>query len=198
MLRKVFLYGDLAEKFGSEFELDVNSFHECARALAAIFPDFRKTISPNEYALFCDDANIGHMEIGININSGAFHIFPKVFGRSTKSKILNVGIAEFVIGAVLFAASFYAGPVAGPILFNVGIGFMVGGAVTMLMSGLIPDIETEAARKSFIFSNISNSTKQGVAVPICYGRHLVGSVVVSGSLDVDDLSDDYSITHTIS
>jgi len=197
MLRKVYLYGDLAEKFGPEFEFDMDSFFDCVKALQCAFKDFKRTISPNEYALFVDNQNINKDCINLNLGPGDFHIFPKVFGAN---KIMTIGAIEFVIGALLVVGGlFLEGISAGTSTFMVqaGIALMVGGSVMMLMSGLFPDLETEAARKSFIFSNIANSAKQGDPVPICYGEHLVGSIVVSGSLDVEDLSDDYSVTHSL-
>jgi predicted phage tail protein len=47
----------------------------------------------------------------------------------------------------------------------------------------------EAARlESFSFSSIVNTSKQGMAVPICYGRAFVGSAVISSGLDVDQVA----------
>ena len=46
----------------------------------------------------------------------------------------------------------------------------------------------EAAKlESFTFSGIVNTAKQGLPVPIVYGRAYVGSAVLSSGLDVDQL-----------
>ena len=46
----------------------------------------------------------------------------------------------------------------------------------------------EAARlESFTFSGIVNTSKQGLPVPIAYGRVYAGSAVISSGLDVDQL-----------
>ena len=46
----------------------------------------------------------------------------------------------------------------------------------------------EATRlESFTFSGIVNTSKQGMAVPIFYGRAFVGSAVISSGLDVDQV-----------
>ena len=46
----------------------------------------------------------------------------------------------------------------------------------------------EAAKmESFTFSGIVNTAKQGLPVPICYGRCFIGSAVLSSGLDVDQL-----------
>ena len=180
-LRKVFLYGDLAEKYGHEFEFDVNSFVDCFRALNCAFSDFFKTVIPNEYALL--RGNDTHKAEGVqedfvamNLGSGAFHIVPRTFGASASSRMFNSGAVMFVVGAILVAT---------------------GGAMTMLMSALLPDIpETEKDRSSFIFGGTANSVKQGEPVPLCYGEYICGSVVVSSSLSVMDMSDGYSVSHS--
>jgi predicted phage tail protein len=46
----------------------------------------------------------------------------------------------------------------------------------------------EAAKfESFTFSGIVNTEKQGLPVPIIYGRCFVGSAVISVGIDVDQL-----------
>ena len=40
---------------------------------------------------------------------------------------------------------------------------------------------------SFSFNNIDNVTRQGVPVPIVYGKAFIGSVVVGAGLDVDEV-----------
>ena len=41
--------------------------------------------------------------------------------------------------------------------------------------------------ESFTFSGIVNTAKQGLPVPVCYGRCYIGSAVISSGLDVDQL-----------
>jgi predicted phage tail protein len=65
--------------------------------------------------------------------------------------------------------------------FNAGLGGGGGGGGSFT-SG------PEATRlESFTFSGIVNTSKQGMAVPICYGRAFVGSAVISSGLDVDQV-----------
>ena len=40
MLRKVYLEGEIADRFGSEFEMEVNSFADVMSCLNANFDDF--------------------------------------------------------------------------------------------------------------------------------------------------------------
>ena len=41
--------------------------------------------------------------------------------------------------------------------------------------------------ESFTFSNVVNTQRQGMPVPIAYGRLFVGSAVLSSGLDVDQV-----------
>jgi len=71
---------------------------------------------------------------------------------------------------------------------SIGASLILGGVAQMISP--TPDLGfntgKEAARlESFTFSGIVNTSKQGMAVPICYGRAFVGSAVISSGLDVD-------------
>jgi predicted phage tail protein len=86
-----------------------------------------------------------------------------------------------------FAA--YAGFAAG--LGTLGIALIVGGVAQLISPTPSLGFNTgkEAARlESFSFSGIVNTSKQGMAVPICYGRAFVGSAVISSGLDVDQVA----------
>jgi len=43
-------------------------------------------------------------------------------------------------------------------------------------------------RQSFLFDGPVNTNEQGGAIPIAYGRVLMGSTVVSTALDVEDIN----------
>jgi predicted phage tail protein len=72
-----------------------------------------------------------------------------------------------------------------------GVSLIIGGVAQLISP--TPDLGfntgKEAARlESFTFSGIVNTSKQGMAVPICYGRAFVGSAVISSGLDVDQVA----------
>ena len=72
---------------------------------------------------------------------------------------------------------------------NIGIALVLTGVAQALspqpeLSGL--EDGPEAARlESFSISNVVNTSRQGLPVPIAYGRVFVGSAVLSSGLDVD-------------
>jgi len=100
----------------------------------------------------------------------------------------GVGAAGGTFGAA--AAAGAAVPFASNALFAMGAGLFLGGVAQMISPQ--PDLGfnngREAARlESFTFSNIVNTSKQGLPVPIAYGRCFTGSAVLSSGLDVDQL-----------
>jgi predicted phage tail protein len=52
------------------------------------------------------------------------------------------------------------------------------------------DLAPQQDRPSFLFNGVTNNTQQGGPVPIVMGLHLVGSVVVSASLNAEDIAVD--------
>ena len=71
---------------------------------------------------------------------------------------------------------------------NLGIALVLGGIAQALSPQ--PDTGLERGREaakleSFVFNNVVNTAKQGLPVPIAYGRVFVGSAVLSSGLDVD-------------
>ena len=69
---------------------------------------------------------------------------------------------------------------------NVGIGLVLFGIAQALSpQPEVASIDESAQLESFTFSNVVNTSKQGLPVPIAYGRVFAGSAVLSSSLDVD-------------
>ena len=111
-----------------------------------------------------------------------FSITPVVCGAGD-------GFGQVLAGIGLIALSFVV-PFASTILLNVGTALVLGGIAQMISPQ--PDLGfnngKESARlESFTFSGIVNTSKQGLPVPIAYGRVYAGSAVISSGLDVDQL-----------
>jgi predicted phage tail protein len=59
---------------------------------------------------------------------------------------------------------------------------------TRARSSFLPESnETADNRSSYIFNGPVNLTAQGNPVPLCYGRMIIGSVVISAGLSVEDI-----------
>ena len=51
----------------------------------------------------------------------------------------------------------------------------------------VPQFDESAQLESFSFSNVVNTSRQGLPVPIAYGRVFVGSAIISSGTDVDEV-----------
>jgi predicted phage tail protein len=85
------------------------------------------------------------------------------------------------------------GGAAASALGFVGLSLAISGVAQALSPAPVQSTTTtergrDAAKfESFTFSGIVNTAKQGLPVPIAYGRVFVGSAVLSSGLDVDQL-----------
>jgi len=75
-------------------------------------------------------------------------------------------------------------------MLGVGSSLALGGVAQLLSP--VPQISAgdngeQDPRKSYSFSGIQNTARNGVPVPIVYGQTLVGSVTISQAVDVADI-----------
>jgi predicted phage tail protein len=74
----------------------------------------------------------------------------------------------------------------------IGVSLIIGGVAQLISPtpsmGSLTSGREAARLESFSFSGIVNTSKQGMAVPICYGRAFVGAAVISSGLDVDQVA----------
>ena len=96
----------------------------------------------------------------------------------------STGAAATLVASPSFALASGLAAAAG----NIGIGLVLTGIAQVLSpqpdTGLERGVEA-AKLESFVFNNVVNTAKQGLPVPIAYGRVFVGSAVLSSGLDVD-------------
>ena len=215
MFRVIKVYGKLAKHLGQRsFKAAVKTPAEAIRFLLANFPSLRGVMSEGDYKLSVgrSELEIGDHPEYIHFPAAPFEpirIIPVIAGAGGKAgKILaGAGLiaASFLFpGAGLFGAtSFFGGAaVAGGILTGIGTAVSAVGAALVLggVSELISptpklgganvrgvDDETDP-RRSFSFSGVQNVTRQGVPVPIIYGEVFTGSVVITASLNVEEVT----------
>jgi len=72
---------------------------------------------------------------------------------------------------------------------NLGVALVLGGIAQSLspQPELNSTLDESVQLESFTFSNVVNTSRQGMACPIAYGRVFVGSAVLSSGLDVDQV-----------
>ena len=111
-----------------------------------------------------------------------------IFGQVAAGSQLAVPL----VGAIGTAGGAFA-TALGTAFSLVGASLVLGGIAQAISPSPVQSTSTfergrEAAKmESFTFSGIVNTAKQGLPVPIAYGRVFVGSAVLSSGLDVDQL-----------
>lgn len=213
-MKVVKVYGALKERLGGQgtFELDVFNAAEAIKALCANFPGLDKWLvdSGNDgivYKVLLGETEVGEDKDGKHnlenlflpwSEKEVFHITPVLAGSGG-------GFGRFMIGALMVGAVLATGGLAGgAIAFSGGfggatvlgmsIGSMVGTmGVALMLGGIsqmltpVPKAPPEANKlQSFSFSGIQQTSQQGGAIPIVYGKCFVGSAVLSAGLDTFD------------
>jgi predicted phage tail protein len=181
MLRKIKLYGKLAKFVGHRIlEADVATAAEAVRFLVANWPELERHMADQHYRVSVGSYDLDLDELHDPAGQQEIKIVPVMVGAGAVGRIL--------VGIALIAASFIpgVGALAVSLLFSVGAGLVLGGVAQLLTptpkipTG--PDTQNDP-RKSYSFSGIQNTSRQGVPVPIVYGETIVGSVVISAGID---------------
>jgi predicted phage tail protein len=202
MLRKLKLYGELAEFVGhKEFEIQVDSLAKAVSFLVNNFPQVEKYMNPKYYQVKVGNYSIDEEEIHYPIGQEDIHIVPVIAGAGK-------GFGKILLGAALIAGAFFM-PVTVPYArlgFGLKTGFTGGSLLAKSMAYLgsalvltgvsemlfpLPEIKEynseQDPRISFNFSGMQNTARAGTPVPIVYGEILTGSVVISGAVDTQQV-----------
>jgi predicted phage tail protein len=196
MLRKIKLYGKLAKFIGHRvLEADVATAAEAVRFLLANWPELEAHMSDQHYRVSIGTYDIDLEELHHPAGAAPISFVPVVAGAGAVGRIL-AGVAlialAFIPGigtatAAAIAAGAKAGlTVVGTALFGLGASLALGGVAQLLTpTPKVPQgaDKQDDPRKSYSFSGIQNTSRQGVPVPIVYGETLVGSVVISAGID---------------
>ena len=202
MLRKLKLYGELAEFVGhKEFEIQVDSLAKAVSFLVNNFPQIEKYMNPKYYQVKVGNYVIDKDEIHHPIGQEDIHFIPVITGAGR-------GLGKILLGAALIAGAFFM-PIAvpyAPLSFSLKTGF-VGGSLlaksmvylgsALVLSGVsdmlfpVPkpkEFKSEQdPQVSFSFSGTQNTSRAGTPVPIVYGEIVTGSVVISGAVDTQQV-----------
>lgn len=207
MLRQVYIYGHLADRFGqTPLTVDIISPIEAVRALNASYPGFLKEVRSGAYHILVKNGDryfdIGENDLGLQLGaSREVHIVPVVAGSKNTSGMLKIvlGVA-LVAGALFFAPAIAAGGLGATAFGAAGMGITYGQiamiGVSLAIAGVASLLSPEPKSKdkqdeeSYIISPSENVAEQGAAVPIVVGRYLVGSVVMSMGLSTEQIGTD--------
>ena len=214
-MKVVKVYGALRKKLGQcRFEFEAATPAQAIKALCVNFPGLEKWFIDNERDGVGYRVTIGKEKIVDDPSpllmpwgeKEVFSITPVIAGagRGAGSIFAGLGLVAlavvtggsslaftgtgFAAASGTFAAATFGTKlaiVAGTL--GLGLTFM-GIAQSISPQPEVPDFDESAQLESFSFSNVVNTARQGLPVPIAYGRVFVGSAVISSSTDVDEVT----------
>jgi len=212
-VRRINLEGELGEKFGKVWNLNVSSPVEAIRAIDVQRKGFRKHFLDTHNAGMGYDIIIGDQgikqveEIGFPApirddftfipipagskqqQSGGFYfvagllLFAASGGFSALGQMGAVG-AEAGFAAQFGAANMGLFGQGGSYFFAMAGAALMAGGVSMMLAPSITEDDTNE-EQSYLFDGPVNTAKQGVPVPVLYGRMIVGGATVSASVSSD-------------
>ena len=198
MLRKIKLYGELAEFVGhKEFEVQVDSLAKAVSFLINNFEGIDKFMSPKYYQVKVGNYEINESELTYPIGQEDIHFIPVIVGAGGGTRRLLLGAALIGVGVLSGGATFTASGFTGTgflggttaVLGNVGIGLAIAGVSEMLFPLPKPKEFTseQDPKLSFNFSGTQQTSRAGTPVPIVYGEIFTGSVVISVGIDTEQV-----------
>jgi len=182
MLRKVYLEGEIGEKFGKEFDISANSFGSVIRCLEMNFPEFRP------YLVDCAEKGINftcqvadkpiqdERELLLQYEEGGAMTITAIPAGSKS------GIGKILAAIVIIAAAYYLGPLGTSLSNGLGFSLSAGQAlalaavgVNLALTGLqqimAPDPSTDNQQdESYLFQGAGQNIVEGDPVPVLYGK----------------------------
>ena len=207
MIRDVYLYGAAGRAFGRHFRLDIASPAEAVRALLTLRPGLRRLIREGLWRVIVGPPRlrhaIGEQHLFMNAGSQPIHLVPatRPRGGGTGKSVGMIVVGVVLIGAAIIATGGMAAAFATPLIAGTGLSYgsvillgasmILGGISALLTQAPQSDAATDRAsaddRPSFLFNGVTNNGQQGGPVPLVFGTHLTGSVVVGAGLNAEDI-----------
>ena len=206
MLRKVKLYGELAEFVGhKEFEVKVNNIAQAVSFLIHNFQGLEGYMNPKYYQVKVGNYDIDDNELDYPIGKQDIHFIPVIAGAG------RGGLGKILLGAALIGGAFLTGGVSftfaqvplanagaitgitgtflGKAAVYLGASLVLSGVAEMLFPLPKPEkfSSEEDPQLSFNFGGVQNTSRAGTPVPIVYGEIITGSVVISAAIDTNQV-----------
>lgn len=187
-MREIRIYGALAKFLKRRvFRAEVASAAEAVRFLVANFPAVEKFIAERDFRVRLGKRDLALEEIHDPAGQQVIKIVPVVAGAGKVGQII-LGVALVAAAVLIPGAQAWLGPTAFSLIVGLGTSLVLGGVAGLLTP--VPKMASSGIdtandpRKSYSFSSIQNTSRQGTPVPIVYGETIVGSVVISAGIDI--------------
>jgi len=213
-MKVVKVYGALRKRLGQcRFEFEAATPAQALKALCVNFPGLTKWLIDSEKDGVGYRVTIGKERVTDDLSplimpwseKEVFSITPVIAGAGRGFGMIAAGIGLVALAVVTGGAAVSLGitgfsPTVGTLAaatfgtklaiaagtLGLGLTFM-GIAQALSPQPEISQLDESAQLESFTFSNVVNTSKQGLPVPLAYGRVFVGSAIISSGLDVDEV-----------
>lgn len=203
-MREIRLQGHLGELCGSVHQLEVLTIHEAIRAMCVRRPVFGELLADAEYRVLVGESAIMPEDVRtIHADEQPFTFVPVINGSSGIDRVFT-GLAmmttSFVSGYLKtgsFAAAGAAtvGKMAGEGAMTAGIDVVGAIGTSLVLGGLcelltpVPTLKTQksSTTSSDVFAGATNTSQQGMPVPLLYGRLIVGGPIISSGVSTTDV-----------
>lgn len=207
-MRVIRLNGELGKRFGRVHKLDVRSPAEAVRALCANIDGFHQALASSHekgvaYRCVVDRGALDENHLHYPM-SKSFSITPVVHGGG---KVLGIILGVVLIVGALALSGGFAAIGAGGASFGATMGASIGflgltytniaflgvalflGGISQLLAPTPKAPTPGQTNENNYFNGPVNTTAQGSAVPIGYGRAIVGSAVISAAITIEQKAD---------
>ena len=196
MFRKIKLYGELAKFVGhKEFDVKVDTLSHAVSFLINNFEGIEQYMSPKYYQVKVGNYELSEDELTHPIGKEDIHFIPVISGAGR-------GAGKFFLGAALIGVALInpfgaaaIGTFGGtPLLVSKAVGFvgisLALTGVSEMLTPLPPSREFDREqdpRLSYNFGGTQQTSRAGTPVPLVFGEIVTGSVVISGTIDTEQV-----------
>ena len=203
MLSKLKVYGELSKFCGGndEFHAVIHRPIDAVNFLKANFKGLERHMSNQFYQVYIGEHQIDEELLDFPSGGLDIKIIPVIAGSGNVGRIIAgvalIGFAMFTGGAGILGANVFGGvgTASGIFLGSLNVSALAGKiGMLLVLSGVaglltptpeVPDDETDPI-KSFSFSGVQQTSRAGTAIPVVYGRVLVGSIPISTKIETID------------
>jgi predicted phage tail protein len=194
-MNKVHLMGDIGDKFGYEWSMNVSDYGEIIRLIDCQREGFK------QYLIESEENEIGFViqrageyindeqELLLNLNDEDIIITAVPLGAGTdsgKGGFMGSGLGKIIIGVILIIVGYYLGPEAAAKLAAWISKAMIIVGTTLVLEGvqqlMLGDIDKTIQEEGYLFDGGNNNILQGQPVPLLYGELLIAGTPISASM----------------
>ena len=202
-MQRVILLGDMGEKFGEVWEMNVEYLKDIFKLIHCQRPEFRQYLldcneNGTDFAIKRGGEYVGEEELMLSVHDEDIIITAVPAGaKSGFAKILLAIVIIIVVFFVpipgleqtLWTAGTQAGAsTAASIALSTTLGLAASlalqGITQLLMPG--PEVDRETP-DNYLFDGNSEHIKEGFPVPLLYGEMLIGGAVINQSYSTDKI-----------